>query len=125
MYLSQSGSFGQSAFQLIVVVIIFIVVLILTYYTTKWIAGYQKNHTFNQNLKVIETMKLTNNKFLQIIEVGKEQFYIIALGKDEVTLIGQITKEQLVEISNDKKQDGSSPSFDNVLQSFKSYLPKK
>lgn len=125
MYLSQSGSFGQSAFQLIVVVIIFIVVLILTYYTTKWIAGYQKNHTFNQNLKVIETMKLTNNKFLQIIEVGKEQFYIIALGKDEVTLIGQITKEQLVEISNDKKQDGSSPSFDKVLQSFKSYLPKK
>ena len=125
MYLSQSGSFGQSAFQLIVVVIIFIVVLILTYYTTKWIAGYQKNHTFNQNLTVIETMKLTNNKFLQIIEVGKEQFYIIALGKDEVTLIGQITKEQLVEISNDKKQDGSSPSFDKVLQSFKSYLPKK
>ena len=125
MYLSQSGSFGQSAFQLIVVVIIFIVVLILTYYTTKWIAGYQKNHTFNQNLKVIETMKLTNNKFLQIIEVGKEQFYIIALGKDEVTLIGQITKEQLVEISNDKKQDFSSPSFDKVLQSFKSYLPKK
>ena len=59
-----------------------------------WIAGYQKGQSFNRNLKVIETLKIAQNKYIQIIEAGDE-YLVIAHGKDEVRLLTKVTREQL------------------------------
>ena len=40
--LSVSG--GDSFFEFVVVLIVFVAILVITYYTTKWIAGYQKKN---------------------------------------------------------------------------------
>ena len=93
-------STGESIFQLLVVLFCFVIVLALTYYTTRWIAGYQKSHSFHKNLAVVETLKLTNNKFIQLIQVGKDTYYVIAIGKDEISFLGQVDQEQLKEISD-------------------------
>ena len=121
MLLSGSGaSMGNIIFQLVVVLIIFVVVLILTYYTTKWIAGYQKTHVLHNNLRVIETMKISGNKYLQIVEVGKEQYFVIGLGKDEVTLIGQVSKDQLNEFRSEQPDSSHrGGSFEQFLTAFK------
>ena len=58
----QTSSF-ESFVQLIGVLLIFIFVLVITYLATRWIASYQKGHSFNKNLRVIETLKITPNIF--------------------------------------------------------------
>ena len=79
------ASAGESIFELIVVLVIFVGILFLTYYTTKWIAGYQKGRMVNQNLELIETLKITNNKYVQIIRAGKDKYLVIGVGKDEIS----------------------------------------
>lgn len=80
--------------QFIVVLIIFVLVLGVTALTTKWISGYQKQQGANSNIEVIETSRLTNNKYLQIIRVG-ETYMVIAVCKDTVTMLEEIPAEQL------------------------------
>ena len=96
---------------------VFVGILFVTYYVTKWIAGYQKTQGFNHNLEIIEAIRLTNNKYIQIVRAGKDIFYVIAIGKDEVTLLGQLTEDQLKEI--DYNQAKALPQVD-----FKSILEK-
>ncbi|MDD6194227.1 MAG: flagellar biosynthetic protein FliO [Lachnospiraceae bacterium] len=119
-------STGESLFQLMVVLFCFVVVLILTYYTTRWIAGYQKSHSYNKNLAVIETLKLTTNKYIQLVQVGKNTYYVIAIGKDEVSLLGQVTGEQLKEISSETEEIPTvKGDFEDILHKVKERLPKK
>ncbi len=80
--------------QFIAVLVIFVLVLGVTALTTKWISGYQKQQGANGNIEVIETSRLTNNKYLQIIRVG-ETYMVIAVCKDTVTMLGEIPIEQL------------------------------
>lgn len=121
------SSTGESIFQLFVVLFCFVVVLVLTYYTTRWIAGYQKSHSYNKNLSVVETLKLTNNKYIQLIRVGTDTYYAIAIGKDEISVIGQVSKEELVDIAG--MEDGEIPTvkgdFEEILNKIKGRLPKK
>lgn len=113
-------SVGESIFQLIVVLVIFVVVLGLTYYVTKWLAGYQKAQQFNKNLEIVETIKLTTNKYVQIVRAGEDHFYVVALGKDEVTLLGTLSLEDLKEFSD--SDDEENVAFQNL--DFKSILDK-
>ena len=106
MILLQMKTSGFDSFiQLLGVLLIFIFVLAITYFTTKWIAGYQKSRSFNKNLRIVETLRLTQNKYIQIIEAG-EVYLVIGVGKDEITMLTTLTKEQLqkwVDYANEKK----------------------
>ena len=90
-----SGTMGSYA-QFITVLLIFVVVLGITAWTTKWIANYQKQQSVNENIQVIETTRIANNKYIQIIRAG-EKYMVIAVCKDTVTLLGEIPEEQLKE----------------------------
>ena len=114
------SSTGENLFQLIVVLFCFVFVLALTYFVTRWIAGYQKSQSINKNLAVVETLKLTTNKYVQLIQAGKDTYYVIAIGKDE------ITAEQLKELPSDATIIPTAKGdFADALQKFKDYLPKK
>ena len=80
--------------QFITVLVIFVVVLGVTALTTRWIANYQKQQGVNENVQVIETTRIANNKYVQIIRVG-ETYMAIAICKDTVTMLGEIPVEQL------------------------------
>ena len=115
----------DSFIQLLGVLFIFIFVLGLTYVTTRWVAGYQKAHSFNRNLRVIETLRLTTNKYIQIVEAGDE-YLVIALGKDEVRLLTKLTEEQLKEIPSENLPDGfTKESFSEIFDRIKKHIPKK
>ena len=115
----------ESFVQLIGVLLIFVFVLVITYLATRWIASYQKGHSFNKNLRVIETLKITTNKYIQIIEAGDE-YLVIAIGKDEVQLLTKLKREQLKEISSDEGITGiSTESFKEILEKWKKHIPKK
>ncbi|MCH5342088.1 MAG: flagellar biosynthetic protein FliO [Acetatifactor sp.] len=94
MRLLLTGSPGSSYAQLIAVLIVFVLVLGITAATTKWIANYQKQQSTGANIQVIETSRISNNKYVQIVRVG-ETYMVIAVCKDTVTLLGQVPEEQL------------------------------
>lgn len=120
----QTSSF-ESFMQLLGVLIIFVIVLALTYFTSRFIAGYQKGHSFNKNLQVIETLKITTNKYIQIVRAGDE-YLVIAIGKDEVGLLTKLSEEQLQELPAEQLPAGiSSESFKEILERFKEHIPKK
>lgn len=85
---------GDSYLQLIVVLLIFVVVLAVTAFTTKWIAGYQRQQGVHCNVEVIETTRISNNKYIQLVRIG-ETYMAIAVCRDTVTMLGEIPKEQV------------------------------
>lgn len=92
MALLTAGGAGYAQF--ITVLLVFVVVLGITALTTRWIANYQKQQSMNENVQVIETTRIANNKYIQIIRAG-EKYMVIAVCKDTVTMLGEIPEEQL------------------------------
>ena len=110
MVLLLAGSV-DSYVQLITVLLVFVLVLGITAATTKWIANYQKQQGAGGNIQVVETVRISNNKYVQILRVG-ETYMAIAVCKDTVTLLGEVPADQL-------NLNGPAQSF-----SFKELLEK-
>jgi flagellar protein FliO/FliZ len=111
-------STGENVVEFIVVLIIFVGVLILTYYVTRFIANYQKTRFYNKNIEIIETARVANNKYIQVVRVGKDDYFVIGVGKDEVTSIGQVKGENL-ELST---EDVTVPDVTKFSKNFKGFL---
>ena len=79
MVLLTGGSSGYAQF--ITVLLLFVVVLGITAAVTKWMANYQKQQSANENIEVIETTRIANNKYIQIIRAGG-RYMVIAVCKD-------------------------------------------
>lgn len=83
--------------QLFGVSVLFIFVLGVTYLTTRFVGGVKFKKDKNSNFKVIETYKITNNKFLQIINIG-DKYVVISVSKDDIHFITEINEEQIHKI---------------------------
>lgn len=121
------SSTGESIFQLIVVLVCFVIVLAMTYFTTRWIAGYQKTQSINKNLAVSETLKLTTDKYVQLIQVGKDRYFVIAVGKNEITFLGEISQDELKEIPDTSKENIPTiqGDFNDILNKLKNHKTDK
>lgn len=92
---------------------------------TRWLAGYQKGQMTGHNIEVVETARIANNKFIQIVKTG-DVYLVIAVGKDEVSLLTQLTEEQLETLSaNHSESVLKSESFQEILSKVKERFPKK
>lgn len=111
----------DSYLQFITVLFLFVFVLIITYVTTRWIANYQKGKAAGGNLEVIETMRITGNKYIQIVRTGKK-YLVIAVGKDEIHMLSEISKEELAENNG---MDNGEISFGSILEKFKKQSGKE
>lgn len=105
----------NSFLQLCTILLIFIFVLVITWAATKWIANIQDGRACGSNIEVIETYRLTANKYVQIIRAG-EKYLAIAICKDTVTMLAEIPVEQ-VKVS-DKTVD-SMPDFKKIFEKAK------
>ena len=122
MILTASGKI-DSYIQFITVLIIFLFVLLITYWVTKWTAGYQKSQTANANMEILETIRLSNNKYVQIVRIGRK-YLAVAICKDTVTMLTEIPEQDLV------FPDGSASKtlgFKDILEKIqnKNFLEKE
>ncbi|MBR1930413.1 MAG: flagellar biosynthetic protein FliO [Lachnospiraceae bacterium] len=104
---------GSSYVQLITVLIVFVFVLGLTAWLTKWLSEYQKQQGTNCNIEVIETSRISNNKYIQIVRVGAT-YVAMAVCKDTVTVLCQVPEEQL-QLTTGQKQSFKE-LLDKMLQ---------
>ena len=109
----------SSVAQLITVLVLFFLVLAATYYVTKWIAKYQKQSTFTANMEIMETCRISTNKYLQIVRVVNK-YLVISVCKDTVTLLTELSEDEY-EPPVLKGQDpiDFSKEFEKVLERFK------
>ncbi len=111
-----------SVTQLLTVSLLFLFVLALTYFTTRWIAGFQKGKMATKNIDIIETSKITPNKYLQIVRIGGK-YFAIAIGKDNVTLLGELD-ENTIQFP-DESNPNPTMDFKSFLEKAKNLKPKK
>lgn len=71
----------------------------------------------NQNLELIETLKITNNKYVQIIRAGKDKYLVIGVGKDEISRLGELTEDEVKLLSEDASE--RKDTFHDILDSFR------
>ena len=93
MLLTVSGR-TDSYVQFMTILVLFVFVLGITYVVTRWIGGYQKSASSNTNMEIVETLRMANNKYLQIVRVG-QKYLAVAVCKDSVTMLTEIPKDDL------------------------------
>ncbi|MGN1314243.1 MAG: flagellar biosynthetic protein FliO [Lachnospiraceae bacterium] len=85
----------SSVAQLLTVALIFLFVLVITWFTTRFIAGYQKNRLQTGNMELVESLRISNTKYLQIVRVGK-RYVMMAVCKDSVTFLTELSEDELI-----------------------------
>ena len=89
--------------QLFTVLIIFIFVLALSMFCAKWMGNYQKAQTSGDSAEVIETIRIAQGKWIQIIRIGSK-YKVIAVSRDSVTYLGDVDESDIkVSDSEEKK----------------------
>ncbi len=121
MLLSVSSNRIEAFVQLITLVIIFALVLAMTYFATRFVGNYKKEKMAGSNISVLETFRLSNSKYIQIIKMGSK-FLAIAICKDSVTVLCELQESDLefTEVSTQIK----SENFKAVLDKFRKDKPK-
>lgn len=101
--------------------LIFGFVLAVTYFTTRYIANFQKGRLRDANISVIETAQIAPGKYIQIIRIGS-RYLAVAVGKDTVTMLTEL-KEEEIQLLNEKGTD--LPGFKEIMEKAKEKLLKE
>lgn len=122
MILMSSGAV-ESVVQLFTAIIIFVFVLFITFWTTRFIAKYQKQTMTSGNMEVVETTRIAPNKYLQIVRAG-DRYFVIGIGKDTITMLSEIEAEQL-NLKTDSEGDIQPIDFRAILEKAKNSRKKQ
>jgi flagellar protein FliO/FliZ len=115
----------ESFLQLLWVLLIFVFVLAVTYFALRWMGKYQKTHSRNQYLAIIETIPAGSNKMIGIVQAGTK-YLVVSIGKDEIRLLAELTEEEFVRLPNASGEGGTTQgNFQDILNNLKNNFPKK
>ena len=105
----------DSIVQFITILFIFAFILAITWVSTRYIAGIQKEQYKTGNMELVETLRISNNKYLQIVRVGSK-YFCMAVCKETVTMLGEIQKEDMVFNENNLN---AGMDFQKILEKMK------
>lgn len=102
----------QSCLELVGVVVAFVFVIVFAYFATQWVAKSTVLQNKNKNIQIIETYRINQNKYVQILKIGSK-IIAVGVGKDEVNFLSEIPLESIEWEEQDWK---SMPDFKEVLK---------
>lgn len=124
MVIASMSSRIEAFEQLLTLLIIFIFVLAVTYYVTRFVGNYQKNKLSGSNINILETMRIANNKYIQIVKIGSRVF-AIAVAKDTVSYLCELDEDELIyKESSSGKMLINNDNFKEILEKFKKDKPE-
>lgn len=100
----------SSVLQLISILILLVIVIVMAYFASKWVAGYQKTTGSHANIEVIESCRVAPAKYLAIVRVGGK-YLAVGIGKDEITFLTEIDRDELVTRTGGETGAGSFQEF--------------
>lgn len=114
--LLSAASGVESVARLLTTFILFLFVCVITYYTARFVAAFQKSGMRATNIEAVEAYRISNNKYIQIIRIG-EKYLAIAVCKDTVTVLCELTENEIIPIGQ-----GENPvpvDFKEILEKIK------
>ncbi len=108
----------DSTVQLLTVVLVFIFVLVLAYFATRLTAGVQKSRLAGSNVEILETYRIAPNKYIQVVRIG-ENYFAYVVCKDTITLLGELTKDDISKFSSTKVASTMNLNFKEIFDKFK------
>jgi flagellar protein FliO/FliZ len=118
MLLLSTSSRADSVVQLFTTLLVFIFVLVLAYYVTKFTAGIQKGRLAGSNVEILETFKISQNKYIQVARIGSKYFsYVVC--KDTVTLLGELTEDEVSEFNKAEANPTVNVNFKEIFDKIK------
>ena len=124
MVIASMSSRIEAFAQLLTLLIIFIFVLAVTYYVTRFVGNYQKNKLSGSNINILETMRIANNKYIQIVKIGSRVF-AIAVARDTVSYLCELDEDELIyKESSSGKMLINNDDFKEILEKFKKDKPE-
>ena len=107
----------SNVLQLIGLIIVFIIILFATYYTSRWVGKNSFTQKHAANIQVIETFRLSQTKYIQIIRAGTERYFVIAVSKENITFLAELNKDDI--IFRDEDQTAEKISFSDIMKKLK------
>lgn len=94
MVLSRTAGTLGSIAQIFGMLVAFAVIVAAAYYVSKYFSKYALKTRENSNIKVVETSRVTVDKYLQIVEVGG-RYFLIGITKTNISLISEVDADQI------------------------------
>ncbi len=89
----------DSVVQFLTVLIIFVIVLGATWLTTRFVAGFQKGKMQGSNFELIDSFRISQSKYVQLMRIG-DRYFAIAVCKDTVTVLAELSEDAVVRPEN-------------------------
>lgn len=93
----------QSVLKLIGLIILCAIIIAASYFTTRFVGKREAGMTGNSNFKSIDVYRINQNKYLQIVQIGT-RYFVIAVSKDNVTVLTELNKEDITYFRDDSKK---------------------
>lgn len=107
---------SSSYWKLFGLILLCAIIIVACYYTTRFIgkksAGGQ-GFSQGRNIRAVETFRVTQKQFLQLIKCG-DKYFLISISKDNMTLISEINGESL----SLEDKTAAHKSFREIISSF-------
>ena len=80
-----------------------------------------------RNFEVIDSVRISANKYLMIVRAGRNKYYSIGVGKDEMVMLGELSEDEVVLF--DRKANAKSGreqmDFAGLIASFRHKYTKR
>ena len=123
MILSVTSRTSEIA-QFLTLLVVFIFVLFLCAVVAKWMGNVQKDQGSSANAEVIDTIRIAQGKWVQIIRVGSK-YKVIAVCKDTVTYLGDVDEGDIIQKAPDEKSFSFSSVLSKAFADKKNEIPEK
>ena len=91
--MGKTGMIGSLA-QIFGMLVAFAVIVAAAYFVSKYFGKYAIKARENSNIKVVETSRITVDKYLQIVEVNG-QYFLIGISKTSINLISELDADKI------------------------------
>ena len=95
------GSGAKQVMELLGLLFLFCLILAGAMFTTRLVAGKAVGLR-NNNIKIIETYRISNSSAIQIIRVA-DKYLAVAISKDKITVLAELDGDNII-ISNSETQ---------------------
>ena len=100
--------------QLVGLVFILIIILFAAYYTSRLVGKFSLGQLKNSNFQVIDTYRISPNKFLQIVKVSNK-FIVLSVSKDNIQFITELDESEVfIRDINNKENLSFKQIFDKI-----------
>ena len=111
LFLVSGFSSFESGLELLKLILICVVMIFASYYVSKKIGSSQIGVRKDSNFKIIDAVNIGQGKYLQLVKVGKEKYVVIAVSKENITLITELSPDEVMEYQTLSENN----SFKSVL----------